>query len=73
MLDAIIIPFGVGGLSITISRIMHRYHPNIAIYTCEPETATPMYNSLRLGKAIFASRTASFVDAIGSPEVLHII
>jgi threonine dehydratase len=69
-LDAIIIPFGVGGLSIAMSRIMHCYNPNIAIYTCEPETAMPMYNSLRLGKATSASRRASFVDAIGSPEVL---
>jgi threonine dehydratase len=69
-LDAIIIPFGVGGLSIAISRIMHRYNPNLAIYTCEPETAAPMYNSLRLGKATSVSRAASFVDAIGSPEVL---
>ncbi|WP_028389541.1 pyridoxal-phosphate dependent enzyme [Legionella fairfieldensis] len=69
-LDAIIIPFGVGGLSIAISRVIHQYNPKIAIYTCEPETAAPMYNSLRQGKPTSVSRIVSFVDAIGTPEVL---
>ena len=68
--DAIIIPFGVGGLSIGIGRAIHRMNQTIAIYTCEPETAAPMKASLKLGRAVKIQRTSSFVDAIGTNEVL---
>lgn len=68
--DAIIIPFGVGGLSIAVGRVIHRHNPDIAIYTCEPETAAPLSASIKLGKPTSIQRTVSFVDAIGSSEVL---
>lgn len=69
-LDAIIIPFGVGGLSTAVGRVIHKYNPNIAIYTCEPTTAAPLNASLKLGEPAQVNRIPSFVDAIGTPEVL---
>lgn len=68
--DAIVIPFGVGGLSLGIARVVHQFNPNIAIYTCEPETASPLKASLQLNKPVSIDRIPSFVDAIGTPEVL---
>lgn len=68
--DAIVIPFGVGGLSLGISHAMHKIKPHLAIYTCEPETASPFKSSLQLSKPISIERVPSFVDAIGTPEVL---
>lgn len=72
-LDAIVIPIGVGGLSIAIARVIYAYNPNIAIYTCEPETAAPLNASLKQGKPVTVSRQPSFIDAIGSPTVLPFV
>lgn len=69
-LDAIVIPFGVGGLSLGISNAILQHNPSIAIYTCEPETAQPFKKSLKLAKPSSVNRIPSFVDAIGTPEVL---
>lgn len=68
--DAIVIPFGVGGLSLGIGNAIKKHNPHIAIYTCEPETASPFKTSLQLAKPVSINRTPSFVDAIGTPEVL---
>jgi threonine dehydratase len=72
-LDAIVIPMGVGGLSIAMARVISAYNPHIAIYTCEPETAAPLHASLKQGKPVVVSRQSSFVDAIGSPTVLPFV
>lgn len=69
-IDAIVIPFGVGGLSLGISKRLQQRNPHIAIYTCEPETAFPFKSSLQLTKPASIDRKPSFVDAIGTPEVL---
>ncbi|OGT45136.1 MAG: hypothetical protein A3E83_07615 [Gammaproteobacteria bacterium RIFCSPHIGHO2_12_FULL_41_20] len=69
-IDAIVIPFGVGGLSLGIGNRIQQRNPHIAIYTCEPETASPLKSSLQLTKPISIDRKPSFVDAIGTPEVL---
>lgn len=69
-IDAIIIPFGVGGLSIGVGQEIKRLLPNVDVYTCEPETASPLRDSLLMGCAMKIQRHHSFVDAIGTPEVL---
>ena len=69
-LDAVVIPFGVGGLTLGISERLKKIKPNIRIYTCEPETAAPLKASLTIGKPTAVERIPSFVDAIGTPEVL---
>ncbi len=68
--DAVVIPFGVGGLSLGISHAIHQLNPHIAIYTCEPITASPLKASLQANKPVSIQRIPSFVDAIGTPEVL---
>ncbi|MBN9231540.1 MAG: hypothetical protein BGO90_01180 [Legionella sp. 40-6] len=69
-LDAIVIPFGVGGLSIGVGSAIRKLKADIAIYTCEPETAAPLKQSLLAKKPSKVNRIPSFVDAIGTPEVL---
>ncbi len=68
--DALIIPFGLGGLSLGISRVMKQIKPQMDIYLCEPETASPFHYALRTGRPTRIERQSSFVDAIGTPEVL---
>lgn len=69
-LDAIVIPFGVGGLSLGVGKAIKQLKPDLAIYACEPETAAPLKKSLLSSQASSIVRTPSFVDAIGTPEVL---
>lgn len=68
--DAIVIPIGIGGLAIALSRTIKKLKPNVAIFTCEPETAAPMKAALINGKPTRIELKSSFVDAIGTPEIL---
>jgi len=68
--DAIVIPIGIGGLAIAISRIIKKLKPDVALFVCEPETAAPFKAALNNGNPICIEPKASFVDAIGTPEVL---
>lgn len=67
---AIIIPFGVGGLTLGLSRVLRRKSSAIQIYAVEPETAAPYAASVRAGRPSRVERRPSFIDAIGTPEVL---
>lgn len=69
-LDAVVIPFGVGGLTLGMARRLKKINPDLRIYACEPETAAPLFASLKLGQAKSIKRIPSFIDAIGTPEVL---
>lgn len=68
--EAVVIPFGLGGLSLGLARRLRELRPLIAIYLVEPETAHPFKISLQNGCASKVDRRPSFVDAIGTPEVL---
>lgn len=69
-LNAVVVPFGVGGLLLGVAKALKNLNPEIVIYACEPETAAPLNASLKKGKATSIDRLPSFVDAIGTPEVL---
>lgn len=71
--DAVMIPFGVGGLSLGLAKALKKRKPDIKIYCCEPETAAPLAASLKNGYASRVERKPSFVDAIGTPEVLPFV
>jgi threonine dehydratase len=70
VVDAIVIPFGVGGLTSGIAKTLKKLKPDISIYTCEPTTASPLQASLKAGRSVMIERHPSFIDAIGTPEVL---
>lgn len=68
--DAVVIPFGVGGLSLGLAKEFKKHKNDIKIFCCEPETSAPLATSLKNGYASQVKRQPSFVDAIGTPEVL---
>src|SRR4051812_43555725 len=47
--DAVIIPYGGGGLSSGIGSALRALHPRTKIYAAEPETAAPLAASLAAG------------------------
>ena len=68
--DTVIVPFGGGGLISGIGSVVHRAKPGVRIIAAESETAQPAAAALTAGRPVHVSHVPSFVDGIGSSEVL---
>ena len=68
--DAVVIPFGGGGLTAGIATALRALHPATRIYAAEPETAAPLSAALATGAPHDVAYTPSFVDGIGSKSLL---
>ena len=68
--DAVVIPFGGGGLSSGIASALRALKPDTRVYACEVETAAPLAASLAAGAPQEVGFAASFVDGIGSGGLL---
>jgi threonine dehydratase len=64
--DAVLVPYGGGGLSCGIASALH---DRCRIYACEVETAAPLSASLAAGEPVEIEHRHSFVDGIGAPTV----
>ena len=67
--DAILVPFGGGGLSCGIASAVRAIKADVRVYAVEVQTAAPFSASLGEGKATTVSPTPSFVDGIGGKSV----
>jgi threonine dehydratase len=70
-LDAVVIPWGGGGLSCGIAAVLRQLAPRVKIYAAEVETAAPLAASLAAGEPRTVEYTPSFVDGIGSKMVFR--
>jgi threonine dehydratase len=68
-MDAVVIPWGGGGLSCGIAEVLRALAPRVKIYAAEVETAAPLAASLAAGEPRTVDYTPSFVDGIGSKMV----
>lgn len=68
--DAIVVPYGGGGLSCGIASAARGRQARVRVYASEVDTAAPLSASLRSGEATTVTRTPSFVDGIGGSSVL---
>jgi len=68
--DAVLVPYGGGGLSCGIAAAVRARSPRTAVWACEVETAAPFSTSLQAGEPTPTSYRASFVDGIGAKTVL---
>ncbi len=69
--DAVIVPYGGGGLISGIASAVKAIKPGVKIFAAEVETAAPLAPSLAAGRPVQAEYTASFVDGIGSRAILE--
>jgi len=67
--DAIVIPWGGGGLTCGIATAMRELQPRCRIYAAEVETAAPLAASLASGTPTEVSYQPSWVDGIGAKAV----
>ena len=68
--DAVIIPYGGGGLSSGIASALRALKPDTRVYAAEVETAAPLAASLAAGRPVEVKYQPSFVDGIGGKSVL---
>ncbi len=65
--DAVVIPYGGGGLSAGIASALSALEPGVRSFASEVETAAPLAASLAAGDPQQVVREPSFVDGIGHP------
>jgi len=68
-LEAVVIPWGGGGLSCGIAAVLRELAPRVRIYAAEIETGAPLSASLSAGEPREVEYQRSFVDGIGSKMV----
>ena len=68
--DAVIIPYGGGGLTAGIASAIKALRPETAIITAEPATAAGFAAAMAAGEPADAPFSPSFVDGAGSRRVL---
>ena len=67
--DAILVPYGGGGLSCGIASAIKAVNPKVRVYAVEVATATPLASSLSAGKPVDVPYTSSFISGMGAPFV----
>jgi threonine dehydratase len=68
--DAVVIPYGGGGLTVGIASAIRALRPATKIITAEPGTAAALAAALAAGHPADVDYRASFVDGSGSRRVL---
>jgi threonine dehydratase len=68
--DAVVVPYGGGGLSCGIASALGVALPGVPVYASEVATAAPLQSSLAAGRPLTIEYTPSFVDGIGGRSVL---
>ena len=68
-LDAVVIPWGGGGLSCGIAAVLRERAPRVRVYAAEIETGAPLAASWAAGEPRTVEYTPSFVDGIGAKMV----
>jgi threonine dehydratase len=68
--DAVVIPYGGGGLTVGIASAIKAKRPETKIYTAEPATGAALAAALTAGEPVDIDYEPSFVDGSGSRRVL---
>ncbi len=68
--DAVVIPYGGGGLTVGIASAIKALRPRTMIVTAEPATAAGMAAAKAAGHPVDATYSPSFVDGAGGRRVL---
>ena len=68
--DAVLVPWGGGGLATGIASALAQVAPGIAVHAVEPETGAPLAAALAGGEPREVAYAPSFVDGAGSRALL---
>jgi threonine dehydratase len=65
--DAVITPYGGGGLTCGVAAAFRHFKPDTRFYAAEADVAIPVTASLAAGRSVEVPYTPSFIDGIGAP------
>jgi threonine dehydratase len=68
--DAVIVPYGGGGLIAGIASAVKAKRPDVRFYAVEPETGATVKASLQAGHPVDVDYERSFVDGAGSRSLI---
>jgi threonine dehydratase len=69
--DAVLIPWGGGGLTTGIASAVKALRPEVGVYVCEPATGAPVTAAIANGRVpVKIDYTVSFIDGAGSGALL---
>ena len=68
--DAVVVPYGGGGLSSGIASALRHLRPEVPVYAAEVSTSAALHAAFAAGQPTEIEYTPSFVDGIGSSRVL---
>jgi threonine dehydratase len=68
--DAVVVPYGGGGLSSGIATAIRALAPGVKVYAAEVETSAAFAAALAAGEPVARAYTPTFIDGIGSRCVL---
>ena len=68
--DAILVPYGSGGLACGIAAAVHATKPDLPVYAAELDGRAPFRAALDAGRPVTISYESSFVDGMGGTTVL---
>jgi threonine dehydratase len=68
--DAVVVPYGGGGLSTGIACAVHALQPGTPVYAAEVQGAAPLAAALEAGQPVEIEMERTFVDGIGSTRVV---
>jgi threonine dehydratase len=68
--DAVVVPFGGGGLITGIASAVRALRPGVKVYAAEPATGAALCAALAAGEPVDVDYQPSFVDGSGSRRVL---
>lgn len=66
-IDAVIVPYGGGGLSCGIAALVRQMSPGTALYGAEVDTAAPLAAAFEAGEPVTIEHQRTFIDGIGGP------
>jgi threonine dehydratase len=69
-LDAVVVPYGGGGLLTGIASAVKAQRPDVRLYVAEPETGAPVAATLAAGTPVEVDYVRSFVDGSGSRALI---
>lgn len=69
-LDAVVVPFGGGGLTVGIASAIRALRPRVRVFTAEPSTGAALAAATSVGEPTDVAYRPSFVDGAGSRRVL---
>ena len=67
--DAVVIPWGGGGLTCGVASALRQLRPDCKIFAAEVETAAPLAASLNAGAPVEVDHKPTWVDGIGAKAV----